>query len=216
MAVAHVIIIITCMTPQSPAKTGEPTWDIAYLFPNQGYWSEEEYLSLESNHLIEFSQGHLEFLPMPTQSHQFIVRYLYQLLLAYIEKHDLGTVLFAPLRIMLWEGKFREPDIVFMKRENADRRGERFWQGADLVVEVVSGSAEDRERDLETKRHEYAQAGITEYWIVDPKNETVQVLHLSNDQYQIHGRYSPGQTATSVLLPGFSADVEKIFAAAKQ
>jgi Uma2 family endonuclease len=139
---------------------------------------------------------------------------LYQLLLAYIEKHNLGTVLFAPLRIKLWNGQFREPDIVFMRRENADRRGEKYWEGADLVVEVVSEGVESRERDLETKRHEYAQAGIPEYWIVDPKTSTVQVLYLSDDTYELHGRFSPGQQASSRLFPGFSAEVGQIFAAA--
>jgi Uma2 family endonuclease len=204
------------MIVRTPTKTGEPTWDIAYLFPNQGYWSEEEYLSLESNHLIEFSQGHLEFLSMPTQSHQIIVLHLYRLLLAYVEKHNLGMVLIAPLRIKLWDGKFREPNIVFMKQENADRRGEKFWEGADLVVEVVSGSAEDRERDLTTKRQEYAEAGIPEYWIVDPKTAVVHVLVLANNEYLLHGRFETGQTATSVLLPGFVADVEPIFATANK
>jgi hypothetical protein len=49
-------------------RTGEPTWEIAHLFPIQGDWTEAEYLALDTNHLIEFSDGHLEFLPMPTQS----------------------------------------------------------------------------------------------------------------------------------------------------
>jgi|TARA_B100001971_G_C18207240_1_gene548405 hypothetical protein len=51
-----------------PTKTtdiGEPTWDIAYLFPNQGYWSEDAYLDLKTNHLIELVDGKLEVLPMP-------------------------------------------------------------------------------------------------------------------------------------------------------
>jgi Uma2 family endonuclease len=204
------------MTPQLPVKTGEPTWDIAHLFPNQGYWSAEEYLSLESNHLIEFSQGYLEFLPMPTQSHQIIVLYLYRLLLAHVERYNLGMVLIAPLRIRLWEGKFREPDIVFMKQENSERRGERFWEGADLVVEVVSGNADDRERDLETKRQEYAEARIPEYWIVDPKTAAIEVLYLSDEGYELHGRFERGQKAASVLLDGFSADVESVFAAAEK
>lgn len=39
---------------------GEPTWEIARLFPNQGAWSEQEYLELKGNRLIEFSCGNVE------------------------------------------------------------------------------------------------------------------------------------------------------------
>ena len=145
---------------------GEPAWDVARLFPDQGTWSEEEYLALNTNHLVEFSHGYVEVLLLPTTSHQLIVLALYQVLKAFASPQDLGTVLVAPLRVQLWPGKFREPDVVFMRAENAARIGEPFWEGADLVMEVVSG--DDRRRDLETKRLEYARAGIPEYWIVDP------------------------------------------------
>jgi hypothetical protein len=37
----------------------EPTWDIAQLFPAQGHWDEDEYLTLEANHLIEYTHGNL-------------------------------------------------------------------------------------------------------------------------------------------------------------
>src|SRR5712692_7578885 len=42
----------------------EPTWEIAHLFPDQGTWTEGEYLALDTNHLIELSNGRLEVLPM--------------------------------------------------------------------------------------------------------------------------------------------------------
>ena len=48
---------------------GEPTWDVAQLFPNQGAWSELDYLNLDTSHLVEFSSGVVEYLPMPTIDH---------------------------------------------------------------------------------------------------------------------------------------------------
>ena len=57
-------------------------------------------------------------------------------------------------------------------------------------MEVVSDDEEDRQRDLETKRQEYAQAGVAEYWIVDPKTETVTVLTLDGAAYRLHGEFS--------------------------
>src|SRR2546423_14435448 len=95
-------------TAKSPrTKSAEPAWDIARLFPNQGVWDEGDYLALATNHLVEFSDGFIEVLPMPTSSHQFIVQYLSNLLLAFISRRNLGSVLFAPLRVRLRKGKFR-------------------------------------------------------------------------------------------------------------
>jgi Uma2 family endonuclease len=108
--------------------------------------------------------------------------------------------------------KFREPDVVFMRKRHSSRIGDRFWKGADLVVEVVSDDAEDRRRDLVVKRAEYAEAGIQEYWIVDPKRKQITVLWLKGAKYQVHGTYGKGKKATSRLLAGFSVDVNEVFA----
>ncbi|HVS36638.1 MAG TPA: Uma2 family endonuclease [Gemmataceae bacterium] len=189
------------------ADEPEPTWGIAQLFPSQGQWSEEEYLALDTNHLVEFSNGFLEFPSMPTTMHQMITAYLYGVLLAFSTPHDLGTVLFAALRVRLWPRKYREPDVVFIRKEHRPRMGNRFWDGADLVMEVVSEGAEDRHRDLVEKREEYAQAGIPEYWIVDPQEERITVLRLGRKRYAVHGEFNKGATASSHLLPGFTVDV---------
>ncbi len=107
----------------------------------------------------------------------------------------------------------REPDVVFMLAENRNRRGNSFWERADLVMEVVSD--DDPQRDLVLKRDEYAKAGIPEYWIVDPRDTTIRVLQLSISQeistYHEAGCYTLGQTANSALLPGFALDTAEVF-----
>jgi Uma2 family endonuclease len=195
--------------PLRVTEQPEPTWEVAYLFPAQGTWSEEEYLALGGNRRVEFSHGFLEVLPMPTTSHQFLVAYLFGLVLAWVSERGLGRVVFAPLRVRLWRGKFREPDVVFMLREHAGRIGEQFWDRADLVMEVVSEDEEDRRRDLDTKRREYARAGIPEYWIVDSQEGQITVLRLAGKRYVVHGAFPRGAVATSHLLPGFTVDVNE-------
>jgi Uma2 family endonuclease len=198
----------------SSTNLAHPTWEIAHLFPAQGTWSEEEYLSLPGNRLVEFSDGFLEVLPMPTTSHQALVAYLCNLLHLHISGGGLGKVLFAPLRVRLWPGKFREPDVVFMSRQHGERVGEEFWDRADLVMEIVSDDPDDRRHDLVTKRREYARAKIPEYWIIDSAQETITVLRLSGSRYLVHGSYGKGTEAASVLLPGFSTNVSEAFAEA--
>ena len=189
----------------------EPAWDIARLFPDQGAWSEEEYFALPGDGLVEYSHGRIEVLPMPSESHQLLVLFLYRTLLQFITRAAPGTVLVAPLRVQLWPGKYREPDLVFMLREHAARRGERYWRGADLVMEVIS--PDDPLRDTVTKRREYAEAGIPEYWLIDPVAETVTVfvLETSGQPYRIAGEFRRGEQAGSSLLDGFTLDVAALF-----
>ncbi|MCB9435008.1 MAG: Uma2 family endonuclease [Ardenticatenaceae bacterium] len=209
---------MTVITPEQKvySQRGEPVWQIAVLFPTQGNWSETDYLALESNHLVEFSNGTVEILPMPTRFHQDIVAYLYEAFLLFVRPNQLGRLWFAPLPLRLWERKFREPDIMFLATENLDKAQGAYPHGADLVVEVVSGSQKDRDRDLIEKRIEYAQAGISEYWIVDPETQTITVLRLDGRQYLVHGEFGTGNEATSWLLAGFQVSVDAVFAAANQ
>ncbi len=193
------------------SQPGDPTWEIATLFPLQGQWSEQEYLSINTNRLIELSDGQLEFLPMPTELHQLIAFYLCNLLRNLCSGDPPGLALMSPFRVRLSSGKFREPDVVFMLHENRDRRNSQYWQGADLVIEVVS--EDDPKRDLETKRVEYAQSGISEYWIVDPRDRSIRVLILQPNasEYSELGHYTDGQTALSLLLDEFQVAVTPVF-----
>lgn len=170
-------------------------------------WTEADYLALNTNHLVEFSSGTVEVPPMSTTSHQFLVGCLANSLSEWTTIRHLGVTVVAPLPIRLWRRKYREPDVVFMLKEHADRIGEEYWRGADLVMEVVSGGDEDRRRDLVVKRQEYARAKIAEYWIVDPQEQRITVLRLSGKRYVIHGEFGRGAVATSHLLKGFTADV---------
>jgi Uma2 family endonuclease len=191
----------------------QPVWDLAYLFPSQGAWSDEDFLALESTRLIELSDGEIEVLPMPTEEHQTIVLFLYALLRSFVEPRKLGKVLIAPFPVLLWENKYREPDLMFMLRKHARRRTNRFWRGADLVMEVVSRSRKDRGRDLRIKRAEYARAGIPEYWIVDLAAQSITVLALEDGVYTEAGIYSAKDSdiAKSPLLADLRIPVADLF-----
>jgi Uma2 family endonuclease len=186
----------------------EPAWDVARLFPDQGCWSEDDYLALDTNQLVEFSDGCVEFLPMPTLSHQLMTLFLYQALQSFVSARHLGTVLVAAYKVKLWEGKYREPDLIFVATEHEARLDEQFSEGADLVIEIVS--PEGRQRDLEIKRQEYAQAGIAEYWIVDPQLQQITVFALEGSTYVVHGQYLRGDDAESRLLSGFKVGVTDV------
>lgn len=180
------------------------------LYPEQGDWTVDEYLDLPGNRLVEYTNGRLEFLPMPTPAHQWIVGILLSLLQRFAYPR-LGLALHA-LPIRLGPRMFRMPDIVFMLKKNKANMGKQYWVGADLVMEVVSPGKRSRERDLVSKRKEYAHAGIAEYWIIEPKVHRITVLHLKEKSYVQVGVFKKGGQAESRLLPGFVVDVDAVFA----
>ena len=180
------------------------------VLPPQGNWSDEEYLWLTDrcNRLVEFTDGHVQELPMPTFTHQAILAFLYRLFHEHLDPRG-GVVMFAALRMRIRAGKFREPDLLLLRDRSDSRCQDRYWLGADLVAEVVS--PDDPDRDLIEKRADYAEAGIPEYWIVDPRDQTITVLTLDGDTYVEQGVYSAGESAASSLLDGFAADVTAVF-----
>jgi len=180
------------------------------LLPLQGLWTEEQYLKLtdQTNQLIEFTDGYLEGLSMPTRTHQRMLARLYELFAAFLRFRG-GEVLFAPRRLQIRPGKQREPDILLVLDEHDPRNQERFWLGADLVVEIAS--ADNPERDTVDKVADYAEARIPEYWMVNPADETSVVLKLDGAAYAEHGTFRRGQSAASGLLDGFAVRVDEVF-----
>lgn len=196
------------------SQPGEPVWELAMLYPPQGSWTESAYLALESNLQIEFVDGRLAFLPMPTDDHQRIVFQLQLGMYNAAQQDALGTVRAAPLRMRIPNGRYREPDVLFVLSENDTRRGNVYWDGADIVVEVVSPGDESRSRDFIEKRSDYALAGVSEYWIVDPETREIHVLRLREGEYVEGSVARPGDIARSTLLPGFDIDVAGLLAPA--
>jgi Uma2 family endonuclease len=199
----------------TPAKAGEPVWDLALMYPFQGAWTLENYLNLDGGLLVEYTDGFIRVLPMPTLLHQWIVRFLFRTLDAFVAERGLGEVLQAPLPVEIASTKYREPDIVFLKPQRI-KKWKGYPAGADLVIEVVSEGEVNWKRDHVEKRDEYAAAGISEYWIVDPQEKAISVLALSDKHYREHGTFRVGDSATSVLLDGFACAVQDVFAKCDQ
>ena len=201
-------------TARQPTTTlpSAPVWKdlLEDILPPQGAWSENEYLVLTDhrNRLVEFTDGFLEVLPMPTDKHQGILAFLYLAFLGFVEPRG-GKVRFSPLRLQIRPGKFREPDLLLLLSATDHRRQDRFWLGADLALEVVS--EEKPERDLVEKRGDYAEGRVPEYWIVNPQTETITVLRLHGDAYEEAGIYRRGESAASLLLPGLSVAAAAVF-----
>ncbi|MCL0069761.1 Uma2 family endonuclease [Dehalococcoidia bacterium] len=183
---------------------------VAELYPPQGQWTERDYFTLpDTNRYIELSEGGLVMPPHPTDRHQAAILELAVRLRTFVLDRNLGLVRIAPLPVRLWPGKIREPDIFFLSKEHADRAGEKVYGVPDLVMEVLSPGTEQVDRG--EKYFEYARAGVREYWMVDPDEQTIEVYILRGNVYQLRERFKAGELVRSELLSGFETNVSEVF-----
>jgi hypothetical protein len=86
---------------------------------------------------------------------------------------------------------------------------------SQLIRAMEVMSPDDPERDKDTKREEYARAGIPEYWLIDVVDRTMTVFCLRVDagQYAVHGVFRAGERVESPALVGFGIEVQELFAA---
>ena len=107
----------------------------------------------------------------------------------FVDQRKLGKVYSNGIRLRVRSRKLRLPDVIFLHRDHFHARHNRAWDGADLVMEVVSESPADRQRDYERNLIDYAEAKVSEYWIIDPERQAVIVHQLAGDQYSVQGEY---------------------------
>jgi len=169
----------------------------------------EDYLDrFGEDGIIEWANGEALIHMPPSTRHQNVGDFVLAVLRQYVEFLRLGQVLSAPFEMKLGEGKAsREPDILFLARENLDRlTDQRLIGPADLAVEVVSPSTAAHDRA--TKFEEYQEAGVREYWLIDPRpgKDRVDFWVLGGD-----GCYRPvpldeNGIYRSTVVPGFWLD----------
>ncbi len=195
------------------------TQEIVRLFPRQGEWTEKDYFSLpETNRIVELSKGRLIITPALTDLHQKVLIELLFLIRDYVKSNNLGEIRCSPLDVWLYEDTVRQPDIVFMKHEHRDRITQRQWNVPDLVIEILSENSIEEDRKCKFKQ--YQKAGIPEYWIVDPFQQTIEIFtfateclakKLGNGAYVLFGKWGTDEIAHSKLLAGFQVAVNSVF-----
>jgi len=170
--------------------------------PGQGNWTYDLYAALpEDGKRYEIVDGVLlDMTPAPGIPHQKAVLRLARRLEEHIEDVGLGQVFIAPVDVELSPKLVFEPDIVVVLNAGLNKVQETHIVGApDLVVEVASPSTKRYDRTV--KREAYAQAGIQEYWFVDPLARTIEVLFLEEGTYRSSGLLSGQDRLVSRVVP---------------
>ncbi len=174
-----------------------------------------EFLDLpdtEEREKMELDDGELYIMPRPRIVHQFLASYLFWHIVNYIHSFaeppaaahlDMVVILSREPRRVL------APDLAIILAGNSYRIVGGYFEGVpDIVVEVLST---DRRRDLVRKRQLYAEAGVLEYWIVDPRDDTVILLELRDAEYVERAVLTVADTLTSPLLSGLAIPLNDVF-----
>jgi Uma2 family endonuclease len=171
----------------------------------------EDYRTTPEDQRHELLDGALAMAAAPRIDHQRVQFELGLRLGQFVKQNDLGEVFFSPTDVMLSNTDVVQPDLLFISHQRRELVGQDNIQGApDLVVEILSPASAARDRG--DKRLLYERHGVREYWLVEPCTETVTVLLLGEHGFEVATTYRERDTLTSVVLPGFTLNVDEIFA----
>lgn len=171
-------------------------------------WAEYSLLP-DDGKRYEVLEGVLTVAPAPNFRHQDIVWRLGPMLRAFVEAHDLGIVVGAPIDVMLALDTIVQPDIIFIAKEHVPIIDDRIHGAPDLCIEVLSPSTALNDRYA--KKEIYSRHGVREYWIVDGSRQTVSIYALLDRAYGEPTEGSGDELARSTDVDGFAVRVQDIF-----
>jgi Uma2 family endonuclease len=147
--------------------------------------SYEQFLEwADEDTLTEWVDGEVLIATHASDKDQIIREFLHNVLRIYVGINKQGILRGARFQMKL-ERSGREPDLIFVATENLDRLKPTYLDGpADMVVEI--SSSESFVRDRGEKFYEYQNAGIPEYWLIDPQRQWAEFYVLGE-----HGHYQP-------------------------
>ena len=170
----------------------------------------QDYLQLSEDRRYEIVDGDLYMVPAPVPYHQRVSRNLEFILHSYVTDHELGEVFDAPCDLVLSETDIVQPDIFFIATQRLSIITETNIQGApDLVIEILSPATAHRDKGVKQKL--YASAGVTEYWIVDPTEHTIEVYTLRDTTYERLSLFDQPESLQSPLFPGLTIPLRHVF-----
>ena len=180
-------------------------------------WTYEEFMSLPEGdpYRYELIDGEFFMTPSPTPRHQTIVKNLLRIIDTFLHAHSsLGTLFLSPCDVVFSQKppQVVVPDLVYVSKEHSDIVTGKNIQGApNLLVEILSEGTATRDR--RQKLSLYERFGVPEYWIVDPKTETVRVFRLVDGHYASPREFRKEDRLETPVLPGLSIPLSEVFPA---
>lgn len=157
----------------------------AYGTKKQGEYTLKDYYRMPEEQRVELIDGVIYDMSSPTSVHQLIAGFIHSRLLTYVSGRK-GECLpiIAPIDVQLDcdDKTMVQPDLVIVCER--DKVINRCIYGApDFVLEILSPST--RKKDMVTKLNKYMNAGVREYWMIDPDKKNILVYDFEHDNYPV-------------------------------
>lgn len=170
----------------------------------------EDYCKTPEGGKYQLIGGEIIEMTSPTPYHQRILQNLNFYLSLFIRQNQLGEVYVAPTDVYFSKTETYQPDLLLLLNDNLNKLKEKKIEGApDLVIEILSPPT--GYYDAKYKKSVYEKFGVKEYWLVDPKDKTVEIYENVSGKFAVISDLTKDDTAKSKLLAGFSIELEKIF-----
>ncbi|MFK7803177.1 MAG: Uma2 family endonuclease [Anaerolineae bacterium] len=143
-------------------------------------------------------------------THQYATGELFVAFREWMNANGSGRVVLGPVNVRLQEqARLIQPDLFIAMGDNWSGDSKVYEGAPDLVAEVLN---DDSYRiDKVVKYISYEQMGVKEYWIVNPKMQSIEVYSLSNKEYMLVGDFQADEMIVSPLLEGIELQVGAIF-----
>lgn len=159
---------------------------------------------IQEDQKADLLQGVIYLASPESPDHNKLVRWVTIVLGSFIEQRQLGELTINKVAYRLSGHTAPEPDLGFVSVDRVDRIKPGYIDGPpDLAIEIVSPDSVDR--DYEDKRRRYEEAGVREYWIIDPLEKSATFLVREGELFV--ERFPPEQMYESTVLPGLTLDV---------
>lgn len=167
------------------------------------------YNAITEQDKAEFINGQPVMHSPVAEEHEHASSELFWLMRTWARLHTGGRVAHEKLMVRLTRNDF-EPDICYFSPGKADlfTQGQKLFPAPDLAVEVLSPSTQAHDRGV--KMEDYAAHGVQEYWLVDPRAESVEQYLLRDGGYELEFKGKTGDIVSPVI-EGFSIPVQAIF-----
>lgn len=154
----------------------------------EGPYTYEDYMALPDDYQVEMIYGVFYDLTSPKFLHQMIQSELVYQLITGIRRDGMDCEVVSDMdtRVEKDDKTIVRPDVAVICHPDSSRfREGRIWGAPDLVIEIISPSS--RSRDMNQKLKLYRDAGVREYWIIDPRDKIIyQIVYDDKEVLRIH------------------------------
>ena len=170
----------------------------------------EDIKSLPEEGKTELVEGKLYMSPTAGYPHQRIGTLLTVEIVPFVQRNDLGEFLGRDVHVIFDEHNHFEPDLCFIAKQRLHIiQGPIINGPPDVIIEIISES--NRAHDTKLKFGYYERYGVREYWLVDPREQSIAVYALEDGRYELLGEFRAGDLVRTRVLAGLELNPARVF-----